>query len=66
MAYVTHDRTFWENEAAYILRVDPDAPGADMNRSKATFRGYCEMQANHAEANGFPDIATRIREHVGL
>lgn len=43
-----------DSELAFIRSIDPHNPGTAFNHDPLCFARYCNMQANHAYASGFP------------
>ena len=52
---------WWAGEYAYILSVDPHAPGEHYGHNPQCFKHYLAVQARAAERDGFPSIARDIR-----
>lgn len=52
-----------QDEAEFILTIDPKCPGMSFSFDPACFARYCEMQANHARESGWPEYADIIERH---
>ena len=60
MSYPKHTREWWLREVSYIASAWSDDKQA-FRGNESVFNEYVEMQAQHCEHNGFPELAFTMR-----
>lgn len=57
-------KEYFKKELRYIQSINKNNPGSNFNYDPECFKRYVNMQATHAERDGFKEISDQMRNHI--